>query len=141
MEMSGGIGAAGGPLLGSMLNGFFGYKGPFLVFSGLYIIMFCFVVKNVPSDNLIESKLQVDQEEYLIPYKRYKYSLGTRHFYRQNMLFATDSIGYSDNLWIHDVKQKSGNLLDTPSAAENEADGFMPLPKISEKSDSNYNWS
>ena len=51
MEMSGGIGASGGPLLGSLLNGLFGYKGPFLVFALLYVIMFAFVVKNVPSDN------------------------------------------------------------------------------------------
>ena len=35
MEISGAIGATGGPFIGSALNFLFGYEGPFIVFGNL----------------------------------------------------------------------------------------------------------
>eukprot|EP00347_Sterkiella_histriomuscorum_P023007 403336314 len=63
MEASGAIGATFGPFIGSTLNYLFGYEGPFIVFSVLYIQIFSFLVTYVPSDVQIhDHRQQQDQK-------------------------------------------------------------------------------
>jgi MFS family permease len=50
MEISGAIGAAAGPFLGSSLNLAFGYEGPFIFFATIYLAMFYLLYRYIPSD-------------------------------------------------------------------------------------------
>ena len=58
MEMSGAIGAAGGPFFGSTLNYYFGYEGPFITFAGLYILIFFALRIYIPEEKEIIKKLE-----------------------------------------------------------------------------------
>lgn len=59
MEISGAIGAAAGPFLGSSLNYAFGYEGPFIFFASVYLIMFYLISRNIPSDQ--NTQLRIDE--------------------------------------------------------------------------------
>ena len=52
MEISGAIGAAAGPFLGSSLNLAFGYEGPFIFFALVYLAMFYLLYHYIPSDQM-----------------------------------------------------------------------------------------
>ncbi|CDW73170.1 major facilitator superfamily protein [Stylonychia lemnae] len=56
MEVSGALGATFGPFIGSTLNYLFGYEGPFIVFSILYMQIFSFMITYIPSDENIHEK-------------------------------------------------------------------------------------
>ncbi|CDW83835.1 permeases of the major facilitator superfamily [Stylonychia lemnae] len=70
MEISGALGATFGPFIGSTLNYFFGYEGPFVVFSILYIQIFSFIVTYIPADNsYVMDKRETLQDGFESPKK------------------------------------------------------------------------